>query len=42
MKLSGIGLAICQKIVDKYGSILKVESQLGEGSTFSFSLPILS
>lgn len=38
---TGIGLAICQKIVDKYDSVLKVKSGLGKGSTFSFSLPIL-
>jgi len=39
-KGSGLGLAIVKGIVERHGGQVRVESALGEGTTFSFDLPI--
>ena len=37
---TGLGLSICREIVEHHGGRLWLESELGKGSRFSFSLPV--
>lgn len=36
---SGIGLALCKEIIESHGGEIKIESELGEGTTVTFHLP---
>ncbi len=41
-KGTGLGLATCHRIITAYGGTISVESEIGQGSTFTVTLPVMT
>ena len=38
-KGTGLGLLLCKEFIEKHNCIISVESEIGKGTTFKFTLP---
>jgi len=37
---TGLGLALCRKLIELHGGTISVTSEVGQGSSFTFTLPM--